>query len=95
MEYKEVIQQLGGATKKIIDAYMNPLKAIIRRLVQINLLVMAALICLKAKAYAYTSLISAGDFTAIETDVTTAATGIITIAIIILGAALLISALRR
>jgi len=95
MKYKEVVQMICGSLMKIIDAYISPLRSIIRRLVQINLLAMAAMICLKAKAYAYTSLISAGDFTAIEADVTTAATGIITIAIIILGAALLIGALRR
>lgn len=95
MKIKEVIQQFSGALMKIICAYINPLKEIFRRVVQINLMVMAALIGLKVKAYAYTSLISASDFTAIETDVTTAATGIITIAIIILGAALLIGALRR
>jgi len=95
MKFKDVIQHIGGALKSIGNAYIFPLKCVFRRLVQINLLVMAALIGLKAKAYAYTSLISAGDFTAIETDVTTAATGIITIAIIILGAALLIGALRR
>ncbi len=46
-------------------------------------------------AYAeYTSLISASDFTGIETDVGTAATGIVSIALIILGVGILISAIR-
>jgi hypothetical protein len=46
-------------------------------------------------AVAYTSLISASDFTGIQTDVSTAVAGVISIALIILGAALLMGALRR
>jgi hypothetical protein len=47
------------------------------------------------QAFAWSSLLTAGDFTGIQTDVSTAVAGIISIAIIILGASLLLGALRR
>ncbi len=43
----------------------------------------------------YTSLISSTDFTAISADVSTAVTGIISVALIILGASLLMRAFGR
>lgn len=43
----------------------------------------------------YTSLISSADFTAISADVSTAVAGIISIALIILGASLLMRAFGR
>jgi hypothetical protein len=44
---------------------------------------------------AWTPLLSAADFTGIQTDVSTAVAGIISIALIILGATLLIGAMRH
>jgi len=44
---------------------------------------------------AWTSVVSAGDFTAIEMDVSTAVAGIISVALIILGCSLLMRAFGR
>ena len=48
-----------------------------------------------SRAYAYTSLISSTDFAGVSTDVTTAVGGVITIALILLGAGLLLKVIMR
>lgn len=45
--------------------------------------------------WTWTPLIGSSDFTGVTTDVTTAATGIITLGLIVLGVGLLISVMSR
>lgn len=57
--------------------------------------VSGAVVALPGSALAeYTPLITSGDFTGIQTDVSTAVTGIISISLIILGATILLRAFR-
>lgn len=64
----------------------------IKKGLKIQLVIVAVLAYLgnMSRALAYTSLISAGDFTGVTGDVTTAVGGVITVALILLGAGLLL-----
>lgn len=64
-----------------------------RKFLLLVLVVILALVAFVSVSYAYTPLISSADFAGIQVDVTTAATGVITVAIIVLGVFLIIKAM--
>jgi hypothetical protein len=67
---------------------------IISMIVGSFLAVMGLLTSPRVAAAAYTALINSSDFTGIQTDVSTAVAGIISVSLIILGAAILLRAFR-
>lgn len=66
-----------------------------RRVLLLGLVVILALVAFVSVSYAWIPLVSSGDFTGISTDVTTAATGIITICVIVLGVWLIVKAMSH
>lgn len=68
---------------------------IVKRLVLAGLALIQSFFVPVVAQAAYTSLVSSADFTGIQADVGTAVTGIISIALIILGASLLMKAFGR
>jgi hypothetical protein len=74
--------------------FVGNMKMICTMIASFLLMLQSFLMPVVAQA-AYTSLVTAGDFTAISADVSTAVTGIISVALIILGASLLMKAFGR
>lgn len=66
-----------------------------RRALLLCLVVILALVVFVSISYAWTPLVSSVDFIGISTDVTTAATGIITICVIVLGVWLIVKAMSH